>query len=83
MMSDVPKVNPVPPPPPPGPLPAPPTSIGGPLGSMGIGGSVAVIIVWALGNMHVTVPGEVAGAFTAVLSAGIHWAATTFFGGKS
>jgi len=83
-MSDVPKPTvttqppePVPPPPPPA------NSIGGPLGSMGIGGSVAVIIVWALGNMHVTVPGEVAGAFTAVLSAAIHWAATTFFGGKS
>lgn len=42
--------------------------------SGGAAGAGIVILIWLLGAVHVTVPGEVAASMAVLVTAGVHWA---------
>lgn len=47
-------------------------------GSSGASSALVVVLIWALGSMHVTVPPEVATAATVLVGVVVHWVVVRF-----
>ena len=62
------------------PPPVTSSGIGSAIGSMGVGGSLGIVITYFFGLAHVQIPGEVSVAMVTLLSAAAHFIQDRYIG---